>query len=69
MIEMRRPENGDRLIVLVGGLARHRLIEILVFDPAARLENRAAGLGRRGSGGSRAEDLPNRQFPRTNFRP
>ena len=50
VIEMRRPEIGDRQIVLVGGLTRQRLIEILVFDPAARRriepqDLRAGGLG------------------------
>jgi hypothetical protein len=49
VIEMRRPESGDRLIIFVAG-AWHDLIEILVLDPAAvcRIESqdlRAGGLG------------------------
>ena len=35
VIEMHRPESGDRLIVLLAA-AGHDLIEILVLDPAAR---------------------------------
>ena len=68
VIEMRRPESGDRLIVLFSA-AGHDLIEILVFDPAARWGIEPQDLRARGLGNSGAEGLPNRQFRHTSSRP